>query len=115
MAELDLTILMPCLNEDETLEICIQKAFKALDDGSIRGEVIIADNGSTDASQEIARRCGATLVSVPPVMEGPRVSWGAVDLGSTTVPPVTSVAVPASMMKMSFMVSWTSAWPEASR
>ncbi len=63
--EVELTILMPCLNEAETLEICIKKAKKSLEENSIKGEVLIADNGSTDGSQEIARRNGARVVDVP--------------------------------------------------
>ena len=47
---------MPCLNEADTLAICISKAQRALDAAGIAGEVIVADNGSTDGSQEIAER-----------------------------------------------------------
>ena len=63
--ELELTILMPCLNEAETLETCIKKAKKSLEDNKIEGEVLIADNGSTDGSQEIARKNGARVIDVP--------------------------------------------------
>ena len=63
--KLELTILMPCLNEAETLEICIKKAKKSLEKNHINGEVLIADNGSTDGSQEIARRNGARVIDVP--------------------------------------------------
>jgi len=55
---------MPCLNEAETLETCIQKAQRALSEHDIIGEVVIADNGSTDGSQAIATRMGARVVSV---------------------------------------------------
>lgn len=61
----ELTILMPCLNESETLEICIRKAQSFLEANHVRGEIVISDNGSTDGSQEIARRCGAKVVDVP--------------------------------------------------
>ncbi|MEG4231352.1 glycosyltransferase family 2 protein [Microcoleus sp. Pol11C3] len=61
---LELSILMPCLNEAETLEICIEKAQKFLRELDIVGEVIIADNGSTDGSQDIATRMGARVVPV---------------------------------------------------
>ena len=61
---LELSILMPCLNEAETLEICIEKAQKSLRELDIVGEVIIADNGSTDGSQAIATRMGAIVVPV---------------------------------------------------
>ncbi|MBQ8995213.1 MAG: glycosyltransferase family 2 protein [Oscillospiraceae bacterium] len=62
---IELTILMPCLNEAETLETCIKKAKTFLDTTGVSGEVLIADNGSTDGSQEIARRNGARVVDVP--------------------------------------------------
>lgn len=60
-----LSIVMPCLNEAETLEICIRKARKFLSEHQIEGEVIIAENGSTDGSQEIAMRAGARVVHIP--------------------------------------------------
>lgn len=62
---LELTILMPCLNEAETLRACILKARDFLERSGICGEVVVADNGSTDGSQEIARSCGARVVDVP--------------------------------------------------
>ncbi|MEV8358988.1 glycosyltransferase family 2 protein [Microbacterium sp. NPDC076895] len=61
----ELTILMPCLNEAETLAVCIDKAKGYLDRSGVNGEVLIADNGSTDGSQEIARSHGARVVDVP--------------------------------------------------
>ena len=60
-----LTILMPCLNEAETLGICIKKANDWLSRSGIDGEVLIADNGSTDGSQKIAQKNGARVVDVP--------------------------------------------------
>ena len=61
---LELSILMPCLNEAETLESCIRKAQRFLAENDICGEIIIADNGSSDGSQEIAHALGARVVSV---------------------------------------------------
>ena len=61
-AELELTILMPCFNEAETIGVCIDKARSFLARSGIRGEVLIADNGSTDGSQAIANKRGARLV-----------------------------------------------------
>ena len=60
----ELSILMPCLNEAETLATCIKKARKALDDLNVNGEVLIADNGSTDGSPEIAAALGARVIHV---------------------------------------------------
>jgi len=64
-SELELTVLMPCLNESETLAICIRKALNFMEANQILGEVVVSDNGSTDGSQEIARRSGARVVDVP--------------------------------------------------
>jgi len=61
----ELTILMPCLNEAETLARNIDKAQGFLARSGVKGEVLIADNGSTDGSQEIARAHGARVVDVP--------------------------------------------------
>jgi glycosyltransferase involved in cell wall biosynthesis len=61
---MQLSILMPCLNEAETLEICIRKALAYLASSNIDGEVLIADNGSTDGSQAIAEKAGARVVDV---------------------------------------------------
>ncbi len=58
------TILMPCLNEAETLATCVRKARAALDALRCPGEVLIADNGSTDGSQQIAEAAGARVVPV---------------------------------------------------
>ena len=61
----ELSIIMPCLNEAETIETCIRKAQGFLERSGVIGEVIVGDNGSTDASPYIARRCGARVVEVP--------------------------------------------------
>ena len=60
----ELTILMPCLNEVETLGICIDKALGFLDKHEVAGEVLIADNGSTDGSREVAVHHGARVIEV---------------------------------------------------
>ena len=54
-ARLEVSIVMPCLNEAETLAACIQDAQRALEDLGLRGEVVVADNGSTDGSAVITR------------------------------------------------------------
>lgn len=60
----DISVVIPCLNEAETLDECIRIARRGLEATSGTGEIIVADNGSTDGSQEIARRAGATVVQV---------------------------------------------------
>ena len=65
MSELLVTILMPCLNEAETLAFCVRQAVAALRDNNIAGEVVVADNGSDDGSQKIATDEGARVVAVP--------------------------------------------------
>ena len=62
--EYELTILMPCLNEAETLGTCIDKARRFLESSGVSGEILIADNGSTDGSQQIAQEKGARVVDV---------------------------------------------------
>ena len=61
---MEVSIVMPCLNEADTLETCITKAQRALRESGIAGEVIVADNDSTDGSAEIAARLGARVVRV---------------------------------------------------
>lgn len=61
---LEFSIVMPCLNEARTLTACITKAHRFLESHGIAGQVIIADNGSTDGSQQLARDLGATVVQV---------------------------------------------------
>ena len=61
---IELTILMPCLNEAETLARCIEKAKAGIQRSGVRGEILIADNGSTDGSQAIAEKLGARVVQV---------------------------------------------------
>ncbi|WP_104132000.1 glycosyltransferase family 2 protein [Cryobacterium sp. M91] len=61
---IELSIVMPCLNEAETLAVCIGKAMGYLKRSGVVGEVVIADNGSTDGSQLIAEERGARVVAV---------------------------------------------------
>lgn len=61
----EFTILMPCLNEARTVGLCIQKAMRYLRHSGVSGEVLIADNGSTDGSQGVAESLGARVVHVP--------------------------------------------------
>src|SRR5580658_1662969 len=61
---MELTILMPCLNEAETIARCIEKAKLGIARAGVSGEILIADNGSTDGSQAIAEKLGARVVAV---------------------------------------------------
>ena len=63
--DLDVSVVMPCLNEARTLATCIEKAHQALRDSGFTYEIVIGDNGSSDGSQEIARQHGARVVDVP--------------------------------------------------
>lgn len=59
-----ISVVMPCLNEAETLATCIRKAQNALSELAIPGELVIADNGSTDGSQNVAQDLGARVVEI---------------------------------------------------
>src|SRR5262245_32245392 len=60
----ELSVVIPCLNEADTIGTCVEKAQRALREAAIVGEVVVADNGSTDGSREIAARLGARVVAV---------------------------------------------------
>jgi glycosyltransferase involved in cell wall biosynthesis len=60
----EVSIVMPCLNEAETLAACIQQAQRAIESGGLAAEIIVADNGSTDGSQVIAKELGARVIAV---------------------------------------------------
>ncbi len=63
--ELDISVVMPCLNEAASVGTCVAKAFEGIRRAGLVGEVVVADNGSWDGSPEIARRAGARLVHQP--------------------------------------------------
>ena len=75
---MDITILMPCLNESETLALCINKANSWLKKSGLNGEVLIADNGSTDGSQLIAKELGAKVLSVAEKGYGSALYYGTI-------------------------------------
>jgi hypothetical protein len=62
--EIEVSFVLPCLNEAETLEGCLLEARRCIDDNGLAAEIVVADNGSNDGSQEIARRLGARVVPV---------------------------------------------------
>jgi len=61
----DVSVVIPCLNEANSIGICVGKAMDAFGAAGLRGEVVVADNGSTDGSVEIAEKLGARVVAVP--------------------------------------------------
>lgn len=73
---MELTVLMPCLNEAETLETCIKRAQQLLVDNNIDGEILIADNGSTDGCRRIAQDLGVPVVECPVLGYGSAVQCG---------------------------------------
>jgi glycosyltransferase involved in cell wall biosynthesis len=81
----ELTILMPCLNEAETLAACIGKAYDFLRRTGVDGEVVVADNGSTDGSQAIAEKHGARVVAVEARGYGSAILGGVRAAGGTYV------------------------------
>jgi glycosyltransferase involved in cell wall biosynthesis len=60
----ELSVVMPCLDEADTVEVCVEKAVRAMRESGIAGEVLVADNGSKDASRELAARAGARVVPI---------------------------------------------------
>jgi hypothetical protein len=62
---LEVTVLLPCLDEAETVGTCVEKARRSLEELGVEGEVLVSDNGSADGSPEIARRAGARVITVP--------------------------------------------------
>ncbi len=63
--DIEVTVVLPCLNEAETLAVCVTKALKSLAELGVRGEVLVSDNGSTDGSQRIAIDNGARVINAP--------------------------------------------------
>jgi glycosyltransferase involved in cell wall biosynthesis len=76
---MELTVVLPCLNEAETLAVCIRKAKASIAGLGVDGEVVVADNGSTDGSQDIARAEGARVVDIPIRGYGAALMAGIVD------------------------------------
>lgn len=111
----ELTILMPCLNESETLATCIMKAKAYLERSGVDGEVLIADNGSTDGSQEIARGLGARVVDVAQKGYGAALLGGiAAARGKYTI--MTATISPAfRSLWTSCVRAWIWSWATASR
>ncbi|MFO8041414.1 MAG: glycosyltransferase family 2 protein [Sodalinema sp.] len=73
---IDVSFVLPCLNEALTLETCIKKAKTAISNLGLRGEIVVADNGSNDGSQALAESLGARVVDVPIRGYGAALIWG---------------------------------------
>src|ERR1700746_3400093 len=73
------SVVIPCLDEAETIGECVTRARHVLEDSGVVGEVIVVDNGSTDGSGELARRAGAVLVG------GRRRGYGRAELSGVAV------------------------------
>lgn len=74
--DLELSVVIPCLNEATTLAVCITRALDAMTQHGIRGEVVVSDNGSTDGSMDIATAAGARVVSCPTRGYGAALQFG---------------------------------------
>ncbi len=61
-ADVEVSVVMPCLNEARTVATCVRKALACLQELGVRGEVVVGDNGSTDGSQDLARAAGARVI-----------------------------------------------------
>ncbi len=77
----EVSVVIPCLNEQDTLARCLEKARKAFSEHGIAGEILVADNGSTDLSRTIAEREGARVVTVQ------EPGYGSALMGGIAVPP----------------------------
>jgi hypothetical protein len=82
---IEVTVVLPCLNEAETLAVCVQKARACLDELGVAGEVLVSDNGSTDGSQAIAEQNGARVVHAPIRGYGGALQAGIAAAGGTYV------------------------------
>ncbi len=79
----ELTILMPCLDEAETIGSCIKRARQLLEENGVDGEILISDNGSTDGSREIALALGARVVQCPARGYGAALMFGIENAGDS--------------------------------
>ena len=74
--KLELTILIPCLNEEKTIGICVEKALRFIEDNYVKAEILVVDNGSTDKSSEIASSLGARVLTLSKKGYGSAIRYG---------------------------------------
>ncbi|MBI2220796.1 MAG: glycosyltransferase family 2 protein [Acidobacteria bacterium] len=74
--DLELSVVIPCLNEAATIGACVRRAIEAMQQHGISGEVVVSDNGSDDGSVALARQAGARVVSCPARGYGAALQWG---------------------------------------
>ena len=74
--KLELSVVIPCLNEEKTITFCIEKALRAMKERGIEGEVLVSDNGSTDKSVEVSEAAGARVVKCPDKGYGAALKYG---------------------------------------
>ena len=63
--EIEISVVMPCLNEEKAVGICIEKCQKVFRENDLKGEIIVVDNGSSDRSREVINSLGAKLIEEP--------------------------------------------------
>jgi len=103
--EIELSVVIPCLNEADTLAECVRTAQTAIRENRIAGEVIVADNGSDDGSVEIAVKLGAHLVHVPAKGYGNALMGG---IAAARVSSSSWVTLTVAMIFWRFPGSWKS-------
>jgi glycosyltransferase involved in cell wall biosynthesis len=99
MDQVCLTVLMPCLNEASTLPNCIRKAHAYLSRTGLRGEILVADNGSSDGSRDVAHSLGARVVTVAARGYGNALRAGIEAAAASTwswATPITAITFPSS-------------------
>jgi glycosyltransferase involved in cell wall biosynthesis len=114
---LEVSVLMPCLNESRTVARCVDKAVKSLQSLGVRGEVIVADNGSSDGSSAIAEQHGARVVHVEQRGYGSALRAGPVGAGTSSwaTPMILTTSANWSLLSTAFGKAMTLSWATASR
>ena len=117
--DIEVSVVIPCLNEADTLATCLEKANRSLGAAGIAYEIVVADNGSTDGSQEIARGLGARVVDVAQKGYGAALLGGSLPHAASTpswAMPMTATISPAfRSLWTSCVRAWIWSWATVSR